>query len=62
MMDEDITGTFYQSELLKVEVDSDQLRKVDKIIRTKSKGPGKQYLVKRKYYPTKLNSWVKDIQ
>lgn len=41
-MDEDIKGTFYQSELQKLDEDPDQLWKLDKILRTRNKGPNKQ--------------------
>jgi ribosomal protein L21E len=64
MQDEDIKGTFYQSELQKVDIHPDQLWKIEKILRSKGKGTNKQYLIKWKYYPAKFNSWVKatDVQ
>jgi hypothetical protein len=64
MQDEEIKGTFYQSELQKVDIHPDQLWKIEKIIRTKGRGTNKQHFVKWKYYPAKFNSWVNatDVQ
>ena len=59
MLDEEIKGTFYQSELQKVDMDPDQTWKIEKVLKSRGKGQNKQYLVKWKYYPTKFNSWVK---
>jgi hypothetical protein len=56
MQQEEIKGTFYESELQKVDLDSDTLWKIDKILKRKRKN--KQHLVKWKCYPSKLNSWV----
>mgnify|MGYP002144364721 CR=1 FL=1 len=54
---EAIQGSFYDHELQKV-VKSDDVYKIDKIIRTRRRGGGKQFLVKWKGYPNKFNSWV----
>ncbi|WAR05156.1 YMD3-like protein [Mya arenaria] len=59
LQDEEIKGTFYESELQKVNFNPDQSFKIDKILKTKGKGHHKQYLVKWKYYPKKFNSWIK---
>ncbi|XP_053402652.1 uncharacterized protein LOC128557979 [Mercenaria mercenaria] len=59
LQDEEIKGTFYESELQKMNYDPEQTFKIDKIIKTKGKGHNKQYFVKWKYYPKKFNSWVK---
>jgi len=59
MQQEDITGTFYQSELQKVDYDPNQPFIVDQILRTKGNGHNKQFLVKWKYYPKRFNSWIK---
>ena len=59
LQDEDIKGTFYQSELQKIYVDPNQTWKVENILKSKGKGRNKQYFVKWKYYPKKFNSWVK---
>lgn len=58
LQDEDITGTFYQSELQKVDIDPDQTWKVDKVLKTRGRGENKQYFVQWKYYPKKFNSWI----
>ncbi|XP_053392046.1 uncharacterized protein LOC128554760 [Mercenaria mercenaria] len=64
LQDEEIKGTFYESEMQKVNYDPDQSFKVDRIIKTKGKGQNKQYLVQWKYYLKKFKSWVKanDLQ
>jgi len=38
MMNEDIKGTFYQSELQKIDIDPDQYWKVDKVLKRRGKG------------------------
>jgi hypothetical protein len=58
LIDEDITGTFYPSELQKVDIDPDQTWKVDKVLKTRGKGVNKQHFVQWKYYPKKFNSWI----
>ncbi|VDI59597.1 Hypothetical predicted protein [Mytilus galloprovincialis] len=57
--DEEISGTFYQSEVQKVDVREDDMWKVENIIKTKGKGPNKQYYVKWLHWPKKFNSWNK---
>ncbi|WAR09981.1 YMD3-like protein [Mya arenaria] len=59
LQDEEIKGTFYESELQKVNFNPDQSFKIDTILKTKGKGQNKQYFVKWKYYPKKFNSWVR---
>lgn len=58
LADEIIEGTFYEPELQKISFNPDTAFKIDKIVRTKGKGPSKQMLVKWKGYPDKFNSWV----
>ena len=62
LLGEEIRGTFYQSELQNVEVSPDQFWKVETVLKRRGKGRNKQYFVKWKYYPSKFNSWVKDLQ
>jgi len=61
---DEIKGTFYQSELQKVDVKDDDLWKVETILKTRGKGVNKQYYVKWMYWPKKFNSWIKasDVQ
>lgn len=56
---EEITGTFYQSELQKINLNDDQMWKVEKILITKGKGQNKRYFVKWLNWPSKFNSWIK---
>jgi hypothetical protein len=57
-LNEEMKGTFYQSELQKVNVREDDEFKVEKILQTKGRGRNKQYLVKWLHWPSKFNSWV----
>ena len=57
-LDEEIKGTFYQSELQKVDVREDDMWKIEKILRTRGKGHNKQYFVKWLHWPKKFNSWI----
>ena len=56
---EELTGTFYNNELLLTGLDDDQLFKIEKIVKTRGRGAGKEYFVKWLYWPTKFNSWIK---
>ncbi len=55
---DEISGSFYQSELQKIDMKSDDLWKIDSIIKTRGTGRKKQYFVKWLNWPTKFNSWV----
>lgn len=59
-----ITGTFYQSELQKINISEDQMWKLEKILKPKRMGQNRQYFVKWLHWPKNFNSWVKasDIQ
>ena len=54
-----IKGTFYQSELQKINIDPNQTWKVEKELKTRGTGQNKHYFIKWKYYPRKFNSWIK---
>jgi hypothetical protein len=56
--DEEIKGTFYQSELQNVDVRDDDLLKIERIVKTRGKGRNKQYFVKWLHWPKKFNSWI----
>jgi len=43
---EEITGTFYQSELQKIDIKDEELWKIEKILKTNGKGHNKQLYVK----------------
>ena len=57
-LNEDIKGTFYQSELQKVELRESDVFKVEKILKTKGRGRNKQYFVKWLHWPSKFNTWI----
>jgi hypothetical protein len=59
MQQEEIKGTFYESELQKVDIDPNQTWKIEKILKTRGKGRIKQLYVKWKSFPPKFNSWIK---
>jgi hypothetical protein len=44
--DEEIKGTFYQSELKKVDIRDYAMWKIERILKTKGKGNNKHYFVK----------------
>jgi hypothetical protein len=54
--DEEINGTFYQSEFQKVDVRDDDIWKIEKILKTKGTGNNKQYFIKWLHWPKKFNS------
>lgn len=56
---DEISGSFYQSELQKIDLKDDELWKIDKILKTRGTGRNKQYFVKWMNWPTKFNSWIK---
>jgi len=59
LQDDEITGTFYQSELQKVNYDPNQTFKIEKVLKTRGKGRNKQLYVQWKKYPSKFNSYIK---
>ena len=56
---ETIDGTFYQSELQKVDVQDDDMWKIESVLKTRGKGSNKQFYVKWLHWPKKFNSWIK---
>ena len=59
---EEIQGTFYEQELQKVHKSDDDLHRVERVIRKRRKNGVTEYFVKWLGYPSKFNSWVKDLQ
>ena len=56
---DEIKGTFYQSELQKVDVRDDDMWKIEEILKTRGKGRNKEYYVKWLHWPKKFNSWIR---
>jgi hypothetical protein len=54
-------GKFYQSELQKI-YKYDEVFKVNKVLKTRTKNGKKEYLVNRLGYPDKFNSWTDNLQ
>ena len=50
LQNEDITGTFYESELQKVDIHPDQMWKVETVLKTRGRGKNKQYFVKWRHF------------
>jgi len=59
---DDVQGTFYNEELVKVIVPKDSLFKVEKIVKTRTRNGKKEYLIKWLGYDDSYNSWTSDIQ
>lgn len=60
LTDEQIEGTFYQSELQKVVKSSDVLYRVERVLKRRKRGNKKEVLVKWDGWPTKFNSWIQE--
>ena len=58
MQNEEIKGTFYESEIQKVNIDPNKLWKIDKIFKSRGKGANKEFFVRWKYFPKKFDSWI----
>lgn len=58
--DEQIEGTFYQSELQKVVKSSDVLYRVERVLKRRKRGNKNEVLVKWDGWPTKFNSWIQE--
>jgi hypothetical protein len=56
-MGEDIKGKFYEQELQKIEK-TDDVYKIEKILKTRKRNGRIEYFVKWLGYPEKFNSWV----
>lgn len=57
--DEDITGTFYDQELQKVNTGEDTIWKIDRIIKERKVKGETEVLVSWLHWPSKFNSWIK---
>lgn len=55
---EDISGTFYQNQLMKVHEQDTYL--VEKALRSRKRGGQKQYLVRWKGWPPKYDTWISE--
>ncbi|GBN83736.1 hypothetical protein AVEN_265745-1 [Araneus ventricosus] len=56
---EAIKGRFYAEELQKISKRSDDYWLIEKVLKTKGRGPKKEYYVKWKGFDNRFNSWVK---
>ena len=55
--DEELLGGFYENELQPV-AKTDEVFKIEKILKTRRRGGIKEYFVKWRGYPEKFNSWI----
>ena len=56
---EPVEGSFYDRELQRI-AKTDEVFKIEKILRTRKRRGGKKYFVKWRGYPSKFNSWVNE--
>jgi len=61
LVGEAIKGRYYEAEIQKVLKSDDERFDIDRIIKTRKRDEKIQYLVARKGYPSKLDSWVDDL-
>ena len=57
---EKIEGSFYESELQRVDIDDNPIFKIEKIIQTKGRGSKKQHLVRWLGWPPKYDSYISE--
>jgi hypothetical protein len=62
MNGQSIDGTFYSSELQKVNIDKEKMWKVEKVIKTRKRKGVKEYYVKWLGFPDSFNSWVTELE
>lgn len=65
-LDEDLTGSFYREELQKVSKPENNVFRIEKVVKRRTRAGKKEVLIKWKGWPTKFNSWepasaVKDL-
>ena len=65
-LDEDLTGSFYREELQKVAKPENNVFRIEKVLKTRTKNGKKEQLIEWKGWPSKFNSWepaseVKDL-
>ena len=60
LLDEEISGTFYQQEIQKVSESTEPIYRIEKVIRQKKTKGITKYFVKWLGYPDKFNSWIED--
>ena len=53
-----IKGHFYNSELLAIDKDADNLWFIEKVLKQRRRGGKLQYFVKWDGFPKKFNSWI----
>lgn len=60
-LDEEISGWFYEMELIRVVADAAGMFNIEKVIRSrKPRGKPRQFLIKWANWPDKFNSWVSE--
>jgi hypothetical protein len=60
LVGEPIKGKFYEQEIQKV-VKTNDVHKIEKVLKTRKRGGKIEYLVKWKGYPDKVNGWMTDV-
>ena len=57
---EDIKGTFYEEELQKI-IKTDNMYRIERVLKKRTRNGKKQYFVKWMGYPDKFSSWVDQV-
>ena len=57
-LNQPMKGTFYQKELQKANITRDDIIKIDKMVKYKSRGKNRQALVNWLNWPKKFDSWI----
>ena len=58
LLKEEINGSFYEQQLVKVTYNVDELFRIEKVVRYRKTGKGKQALVRWQGYPAKFDRWL----
>ena len=62
ILGEQVKGTFQEAEMQKVYINSDEIYRFDKILKSKGKGKNKMHLVSWLGWPRKFSTWVRDSE
>lgn len=57
--DQDLIGSFYQPELQRIDVDENQMWKVEKILKSRTRRGKKEHFVRWLHWPKSFDQWVK---
>lgn len=58
LLQEQINGSFYEQQMAKVTYKRDELYKIEKVVRYRKSGTGKEALIRWQGYPEKFDTWL----